>query len=82
VAFVLIRSNVAFTIGSMAQQTVVGLLGIRHQVTGWTADSRGRRLELTACGRQILLAVQESDDTVNCSLCFAETGKPTRKKKR
>lgn len=72
VSFVLIRSNVAFTIGNMTQgDTVVSTLGIRHRTTGWSKDARGRYVDLTACGRTVLITVQESEDTVDCPLCFA-----------
>ncbi len=54
------------------ERTVVALFGIRHKVIGWTADERGRHVDLSACGRQILTTWQESDDTVNCAECFPE----------
>jgi hypothetical protein len=78
---VLIRSNVAFTIVTMAQRTVVGLMGIRHRVTGTTTDERGRYLQLAECGSRVLTTVQENENTRDCPLCFEATGKPQRKRK-
>lgn len=54
--------------------TVVGLLGIRHVVVGWSVDSRGRDVDVTACGRQVLSRWQETPDTVDCRLCVTDQG--------
>ena len=63
-------------------ETVVGLLGIRHTVTGWTQDERGRYGDLTACGRMVFTAVRPSDDTVDCRECFPpQAVKVTRRKR-
>jgi len=52
---------------------VVSLLGIRHVVVGWTVDERGREGELAACGRVIFTTVKESEDTIECMICRAES---------
>jgi len=53
-------------------RTAVGLLGVRHAVLDRTVDGRGRVVEVTACGRQLVYTFVGGPDTRDCPLCFPD----------
>lgn len=66
------RSSKPVKLWQAEPRTAVGLLGVRHAVLDRTVDGRGRVVEVTACGQQLVYTFAEGPDTRDCPLCLPD----------